>query len=217
VWFVLLLYILAIAFHAEWRWDLLSGPGIGLLLLAIVGFSTLVIIKQVFWESSWVTAVIMMLLLIFVLDYGITKMMPPDMKGHWTTNLWPSGNDPTKTTGASVTTSDTSWSKWWSAKKKSPCRQETPDSKKPRVVGADWTEINSDPDECELVFALTTGAIVLWGPDDEEEIDASDQTIGRRNYSNYTHVRAKHGTATMFDMTCPWGKSPQNGGWKCRS
>lgn len=76
--YMVLLYILAVAFHPEWREALLSVQGAGLLLLAMLGFATLVIIKEVFWEESWFTAVIMILLLVGVLDTGIMDRLRSD-------------------------------------------------------------------------------------------------------------------------------------------
>ncbi len=87
VWFVLLLYALMLAFFPESRDFLLSSLGVGLLLLAIVGYMTFVIIKAVFWEGSRFTAIIMMLLLIAVLDMGIMRNVPPDQRTEFYSRL----------------------------------------------------------------------------------------------------------------------------------
>jgi hypothetical protein len=76
VWVVLLLYALTLGLFPESRDLLLSGTGIGLLFLVILGYVTFVIIKAVFWKDSWFTAVILILLLIGILDVGITRNIP---------------------------------------------------------------------------------------------------------------------------------------------
>ncbi|HUD02996.1 MAG TPA: hypothetical protein VMR46_03240 [Candidatus Paceibacterota bacterium] len=76
--YVLLLYVLVLVFYSGSRALLLSPLGIGLLILSMAGYTAFVIVKEVFWEDSKITVLVMVVLLLLALDGGIRQYIPPD-------------------------------------------------------------------------------------------------------------------------------------------
>lgn len=188
--YVLLLYVLVLAFFPESRGLLLSGPGIGLLLLAILGYTTFVIIRMVFWKDSWITAFILVLILALVLDMGIMRKISPEGREEIHARLadfWPFGG--ARCPGVAPT--------------------------KPTVFSE--TSVPFNPNKCDTTYAVIRGCVKFDGPGGRREVCANGNVIGRRDYFILTDARASAGTAEMFYMLCPLGKGPEDGGWKCRS
>lgn len=84
----------------------------------------------------------------------------------------------------------------------------------PVKLGKEWEHIN--PTGCALTFAVMKGSVVLKGPSGEETISSSDKTVGLRNNTINTEVRAAGDSALFLYMLCPKGKGPRDGGWECQ-
>ena len=84
----------------------------------------------------------------------------------------------------------------------------------PKILGSEWETLN--PDNCDLTYNVISGTVIFDGPSGREQVSATSNVVGRRNYLVLTKARALSASAQMFFMLCPTGKSPVDGSWKCR-